>query len=155
MTATWATGAPWDARFRMLRADGEIVALRSRGRCVERDAGGRPWRFVGAITDETAERAAADAAAETLARHDDVIGTLGAVLWTVRTETPDDEPRYTYLSPEVATLLGYAPEELASERHHFRRLVHPDDRARAIAADVASDADPHGVLGRHVPRRPP
>jgi PAS domain S-box-containing protein len=67
------------------------------------------------------------------------------VLWTVRTETPDDEPTYTYISPEVAALLGYAPDELASERHHFRRLVHPDDRARAIAADVASDADPEGI----------
>ena len=56
-----------------------------------------------------------------------------------------DSPTIPTISPESTALFGFSPEELASERQHFRRLVHPDDRARAIAADVASDADPDGV----------
>ena len=145
MAAAWATGAPWDARFRMIRSDGEIVAFRSRGRCVERDGLGRPWRFVGAITDETQERIAAATRAEILARHRDVIETLGAIVWTERQDAPDVPPRYTYISPESVGLLGYAPEELIEERHHFPRLIHPDDVATTLEADRRADVDPDGV----------
>jgi len=145
LASTWSTGAPWDVRYRMIRADGEIVWFRSRGRCVERDQRGRPVRFVGAMTDETADMATRLGVDEDLAHHRDVIAGTRAILWTVRMESPDGPRLYTYISPECFSLLGYTPEELMVEREHFPRLVHVDDVDRVLATSAAIDTDPEGI----------
>ena len=80
--AAWVSGKDWDIGFRMLAADGRVVVLRSRGRCIERDDLGRTVRFTGAmedVTTETEERAAID---EELAAMRELLATAPAIAWT-------------------------------------------------------------------------
>ena len=48
------------------------------------------------------------------------------------------EPRY--ISPYIATLTGYTPHEWLDEQQHGGALLHPDDRARVLAAGAHSAA---------------
>jgi diguanylate cyclase (GGDEF)-like protein/PAS domain S-box-containing protein len=45
----------------------------------------------------------------------------------------DDSASTLYVSPQVEELLGYAPEEWMSDGDLWLRIIHPDDRARAMA----------------------
>jgi diguanylate cyclase (GGDEF)-like protein/PAS domain S-box-containing protein len=45
-----------------------------------------------------------------------------------------DGGRLAYMSPQVSTILGYRPEELVDDPELWPSRIHPDDRARAIAA---------------------
>ncbi|HET6791927.1 MAG TPA: EAL domain-containing protein [Actinomycetota bacterium] len=45
----------------------------------------------------------------------------------------DDAASTIYMSPQVEQLLGYAPEEWIGDPDLWLRIVHPDDRPRAIA----------------------
>jgi diguanylate cyclase (GGDEF)-like protein/PAS domain S-box-containing protein len=45
----------------------------------------------------------------------------------------DDAASTLYVSPQVEELLGYAPEEWMSDPDLWLRIIHPDDRARAMA----------------------
>jgi diguanylate cyclase (GGDEF)-like protein/PAS domain S-box-containing protein len=45
----------------------------------------------------------------------------------------DDAASTLYMSPQVEGLLGYAPHEWMADPDLWRRMVHPEDRARAIA----------------------
>jgi diguanylate cyclase (GGDEF)-like protein/PAS domain S-box-containing protein len=45
----------------------------------------------------------------------------------------DDAASTLYVSPQVETLLGYAPHEWLGDPEFWVRVIHPDDRARAIA----------------------
>jgi len=45
-----------------------------------------------------------------------------------------DGGHLAYMSPQVSTILGYRPEELVDDPELWPSRIHPDDRARAIAA---------------------
>jgi diguanylate cyclase (GGDEF)-like protein/PAS domain S-box-containing protein len=45
----------------------------------------------------------------------------------------DDGASTLYVSPQVETLLGYAPHEWVGDPELWMRVIHPDDRARAVA----------------------
>ena len=45
-----------------------------------------------------------------------------------------DGGRLAYMSPQVSTILGYAPDELVDDPELWPSRIHPDDRAAAIAA---------------------
>ncbi|HEX6845019.1 MAG TPA: PAS domain-containing protein [Actinomycetota bacterium] len=141
---SWTGGSSWDNEYRMLRADGSIVWIHDRGRCVLRDDEGRPVRFLGAIS-EVSERVES---ATTTARERDAYRTLldetPAIVWSEEIGR-DGQPRYTFMSPHVHTITGYTAAELMAEPYHFPRMVHPDDRARVVAASEASDDDEAGI----------
>jgi diguanylate cyclase (GGDEF)-like protein/PAS domain S-box-containing protein len=43
--------------------------------------------------------------------------------------------RWRYVSPQVEEILGYSPEDFKSDPNLWARLLHPDDRKRALAAE--------------------
>jgi diguanylate cyclase (GGDEF)-like protein/PAS domain S-box-containing protein len=45
----------------------------------------------------------------------------------------DDAASTVYMSPQVEALLGYGPDEWMSDPDLWVRILHPDDRARAVA----------------------
>ncbi|MBL8490410.1 MAG: CHASE domain-containing protein, partial [Rhodocyclaceae bacterium] len=59
MEAHLRDGSPYAVEFRVRHADGRWLWLRSRG-IAQMDAGGRPLRMVGTVTDVTAERTEED-----------------------------------------------------------------------------------------------
>src|ERR1700754_2028741 len=55
--------------------------------------------------------------------------------------------RWLYVSPQVEEILGFTPEEFLADAGLWARLVHPDDRVRALAVES------HDALG-HRDTRP-
>jgi PAS domain S-box-containing protein len=139
----WATGADLIGEYRVISTDGSIVWLADRMRCVQRDAEGRPHRFIGTILDVTDARNERD----DLARRFDTLWAVGsnapAALWTEVTDLLTGAARYTYMSPGCFQLVGYTAEELLDEREHFDRLVHPDDMAFVDA--LSAEANETGI----------
>jgi PAS domain S-box-containing protein len=114
-----ATGEPFDADHRIVRADGEERVLHARGR-VEADAQGRPVRMLGTGQDVTAARAAAETeqrlAAERAARAaaedgrrrwEDILEGVGESFVTL-----DREWRYTWVNGRAEATLRRARAEL-------------------------------------------
>lgn len=66
-----------------------------------------------------------------------LIEQLPAVTYT---QNPDDSITYTFISPQVEALLGYAPEEIIGQPGFTLARVHPDDQARVTAEDARTRA---------------
>src|SRR5919201_6275582 len=52
---------------------------------------------------------------------------------TVYIDRLDDISSNVFMSPQLEAVLGYSPEEWASDREFFVKVVHPDDRERVLA----------------------
>ncbi len=132
-------GEPWDIDYRMIAADGRIVWLNDRGRCVERDEIGRPIRFQGVMLDVTTRRTVEDALAAEHALLRDLVEGMPAVPWTHTVDADSGWARYVFMGAQANELVGYTSEELVAEPYHFPRLVHPDDREHVARVNEASD----------------
>jgi PAS domain S-box-containing protein len=51
---------------------------------------------------------------------------------TVYIDRLDDISSNVFMSPQLEAVLGYTAEEWASDREHFLKVVHPDDRDRVL-----------------------
>jgi diguanylate cyclase (GGDEF)-like protein/PAS domain S-box-containing protein len=58
----------------------------------------------------------------------------------VYTAEPGENGRWRYVSSQVEKILGYAPEEFLADPTLWGRLLHPDDRQRALAAESEASA---------------
>jgi adenylate cyclase len=127
---SWRTGDPWAIRYRMIRSDGSVIWLLDAGRLLDRDSLGRPSTFLGIMLDVTRdEEARARLEASERDQREALEGAL-VIPWTETIHPGTGVERYTYIGAQSLELLGYTPEELKVENTHFRRMVHPDDRAR-------------------------
>jgi PAS domain S-box-containing protein len=126
-------GTSWAVDFRMIAADGNVVWVHDRGRCVQRDERGRPVRFVGAVFDVTAQQEALTAAQAEAATMRTLVEGIPAVSWTELADTEGNWRRFAYIGPQAVDLFGYEAEELMNEPGHFERMVHPDDLPRVLA----------------------
>jgi len=52
---------------------------------------------------------------------------------TIYIDRLDDISSNVFMSPQLEAVLGYSAEEWASDREHFLKVVHPDDRERVLA----------------------
>jgi diguanylate cyclase (GGDEF)-like protein/PAS domain S-box-containing protein len=48
-------------------------------------------------------------------------------------DAPDEHASTIFISPQIEELLGYSPKEWVEDPEMWPRLLHPDDRARALA----------------------
>jgi PAS domain S-box-containing protein len=136
----FATGEPWNQRFRMIAGDGRVVWLLHRGRAVDHDPYGRPTVFQGMFIDVTEEQESHLEVAASEARHRSIVESLPAVPWSEVVDPAIGRSRYVYIGSQVEALLGYEPDDLMMEPGHFYRLVHASDRDRLKAASDRCDA---------------
>jgi PAS domain S-box-containing protein len=65
--------------------------------------------------------------------HEALASLIEQVPVTVYIDRLDDISSNVFMSPQLETVLGYSAEEWASDREHFLKVVHPDDRDRVLA----------------------
>ena len=111
---------------------GEVLHVRRDGtvfptlmnNSILRNERGKAIGMIGTLRDISARKKALEALRESEERFKQVAENAGEWIWEV-----DPEGLYTYASPAVEQILGYAPEEIIEEKHFFD-LFHPEERER-------------------------
>ncbi|HEY3296088.1 MAG TPA: PAS domain S-box protein [bacterium] len=119
----------FELEHRMRCKSGEYRWVLMRAKVVKWDRLGRPKRILGTETDITERKQMEEALRVSEAR-------LMAGLEATRIGMWDWDPQNdrAFYSPTWYTMLGYEPYELPQNRHTLEELIHPDDRAAALAA---------------------
>jgi len=118
----------YEVEFRLRHKAGHYVPLLSRGFII-RDTSGRPVRVAGTNTDLTELRRIEQAVRES-ERHlaaAQAIAHVGSWTWDLRTNA-------VTWSDEHFAIFGHVPQAIVPSREVFGAALHPDDRARVLAA---------------------
>ncbi|MBI2238642.1 MAG: PAS domain-containing protein, partial [Actinobacteria bacterium] len=117
--------------YRWVRPDGRVVWINDRTVKV-RDADGRALMLQGVMFDVTQRKEAEEARRETEARFRTLVEHIPAAF---HISGLDETASTIYISPQVEAILGYAPEEWVADDELWLKLLHPDDRERAVAVN--------------------
>ena len=124
------TKQPFAAEYRMYARDGRMLWFRDEAVVVDdRETGGTFWQ--GVMFDVTAEKHTADQASEAELRYRTLVETLPAVVYI---DSMDERATSVYTSPRSKELLGYDERDWERVPDLWVRLLHPEDRARALEA---------------------
>ena len=143
-----ATGG-YDHEHRIRRPDGEVRWVHGQAEVV-RDDEGRPSRVVGTIHDVTERGLAETRLRETEARYRSLVEQVPVAIYRQEIE---HNGAVSYISPQIESLTGYAPEEYADPTF-WVRTMHPEDRQRVLAEDERTDrtGEPFRVEFRKITR---
>ncbi len=114
-------GMQYCVDHRLRTASGEFRWIRTRG-STERDANGKPLRMSGSIQDIHEQKLAQDALNHAQQRFERAIAGTQDGLWELTSDGT------AWSSPRLGQLLGYDPEEFASNTNFLSAHLHPDDR---------------------------
>ncbi|HLB39839.1 MAG TPA: PAS domain-containing protein [Actinomycetota bacterium] len=130
------TGDPFRAEYRLITKGGATVWVRDDATLV-RDPDGTPRYWQGVRFDITAEKEAEQQLRHAEERYRQLVEEMPAITYLDEYEPGRDLWRTRYVSPQIETILGYAPEEwLDDDPSRWRTMIHPDDRAAALDADT-------------------
>ncbi|MGE5226158.1 MAG: PAS domain-containing protein [Planctomycetaceae bacterium] len=156
--ATWrraaAPGDRYHLAYRMLARDGRVVQVLDDAAVAEDpQTGVRSWH--GAVVDVTADRPVGPDLREAEEKYRLLVEQIPAV--TYIDEVPEDDQTDlspSYISPQIAPLLGYRPEEWLSDPDLWDRVTHPDDVAatEAAARRCFEDGTPLSIEYRMIAR---
>jgi PAS domain S-box-containing protein len=132
-----ATKQPFGAEYRFQHADGSYRWMHDEATFVP-DVGGGWWQ--GFIIDIT-ERRAAEAQLRDAEERFRLIVERGPAVFYQQEFDPDDPDvsRTTYISPQQSAMFGYSDAEMLEDQTLWTKTIHPDDRERVLAADIASN----------------
>jgi PAS domain S-box-containing protein len=121
---------PYDAEYRMRTSEGEWRWVHDAAIAVH-DANGGLRYFQGFMTDVTARHEAEEAAAAAQARYREMVETIPAVTYVDEPADGPDGPtaRMTFVSPQIAALLGIEPDRFVEDQTLWTSLMHPEDLA--------------------------
>jgi PAS domain S-box-containing protein len=134
------TGTPFSMEYRYLHKDGRIVWVLDQAALLTRDGRGRPKLFQGVMMDITDRKEAQSLVRETELRYRSLAEQVNAIIYVTdlsRRET-------TYISPQLATMLGYTLDDWHTIEGRLSS-VHADDRdhVRNAFRHVAESAEPY------------
>ena len=129
-----ATGEPFRMEYRFLASDGNVVWVLDHASLITRTEDGRPDSFHGMMLNISA-RKEAQRKAEAAEDRFRTITERGPVVAYSYELDPDDAAgnpsiRITYLSPQVADLVGFSVDHWFDEPLIWFEMMHPDDRER-------------------------
>ena len=140
---------PYDLEHRIVRPDGEVRWVHRRAEVV-RDDEGEPLRMVGTVHDITERKQVEAKLREAETRYRSLVEQVPAAIYRQEIE---HEGAISYISPQIESLTGYAPEEYADPTF-WVRTMHPEDRQRVLAEDERTDrtGEPFRVEFRMITR---
>jgi PAS domain S-box-containing protein len=132
---------PFEQEYRMRHADGHWVWVHDTSTAVL-GADGELEYFLGFLTDVSSRHHAEERLREAELTFRTMVEQNPAVFYMQELD-PEDPTRAvtTYVGPGDEELTGYPRQASAADPELWRRLVHPDDRGRVLAADRASSTD--------------
>ncbi len=129
--AALAAGKPFRAEYRMYAKDGRIVWFRDEA--VPDATHGRTL-VQGVMFDITQRKDVEQQLRDAEAEYRDLVERIPTITYTEDPKTG----RFTYVSPQVTSVLGFTPEEFLVHGT-WRSRLHPDDVARIDEDDARSD----------------
>lgn len=129
-----AAGGRFDEAYRLRAVDGGWVWLRDIGHAVK-DVQGRPVLLRGLMVEIGDRKAAEEGRDDAVDRFRRVVEHLPAIVYLESVEREHDTPgQMLYVSPQVESILGFAPEEWLADPLAWARQFHPADRPHVRAA---------------------
>lgn len=123
-------GDTFRSEYRMIAKDGRVVWFRDEAvRVQDPVTGGEMWQ--GVMTDVTQEKLAQEKLREAETRYRSLVESFPAVIFV---DELDENSTNIYTSPKTTEMLGYSPEEWCDDGELWRKLIHPDDVDRVLAA---------------------
>jgi PAS domain S-box-containing protein len=114
---------PYDIEYRIVRPNGEIRWVHSRG-AIDRDASGKAVRMLGTGQDITDRKQAEEALRESEQRFRQVTESIGEVFWL----TDLGKNQMIYVSPAYEKIWGRSCEELYRAPQTWLDAIHPEDQ---------------------------
>ena len=114
------------------RPDGTLSIWSTNG-AVLPDASGEPIAIILSLRDVTDAKRAEDRRREAEARYRSLIEQIPAVSY-VWDADPTLDATFSYVSPQIASLLGFSREEWEADGSLWSDRVHPEDRERVLEA---------------------
>jgi PAS domain S-box-containing protein len=134
---------PLRLSFRAVLPDGRIRTISSSIE-MERDEANLPVRLRGTDIDISDWEAAREALRDSEDRHRELIERIPAVVYEAK---PGAARHWSYVSPQIETLLGYAPHEWMGDPELWATCLHPEDRAGVLQAQDEHWAAPPSTPG--------
>jgi diguanylate cyclase (GGDEF)-like protein/PAS domain S-box-containing protein len=125
----------FELEFRVVRPGGDI-RWRAAAGDVLRERPRRPPHMIGVSRDITGRREAEERLRETEQRYRILVEQLPLASYVENL----NEESATYISPQIADLVGYTAEEWVADGSFFASVLHPEDRARVLAGFAAMHA---------------
>ena len=123
-----ATGRDFVSEYRLIRPDGRIVWIRDHAVLV-RDAAGDRRCWQGVMFDVTEVKHTEGQLHEAENRYRALVEDLPAIVYVDRA---DESMITTFVSPQIGSILGVSPQQYMDDPDLWARMLHPDDRERAL-----------------------
>ena len=122
------TFEPYRARYRAIHRDGHVVWIDEESVPI-RDGHGVPMYWLGMMRDVTEDVSTRGQLHDARTKYGALVEQIPAIVYV---DVADDRMTTNYVSPQIETLLGYTAEEYVRDPGLWARMLHPDDRDRAV-----------------------
>ncbi len=142
-----STRAAFSSEYRIRAHDGRLVWLRDEAVPVSSE-GSTPRLYQGVMYDITERKVAEEHLLEAQERFRTLVEQIPAVVYI---EDPSDG-RNVYISPQVASMFGFTPEEWMADPSLWEQRLHPEDRDRVVSGNDEGSGDRWSVEYRTIHR---
>ncbi|MEX0833061.1 MAG: PAS domain-containing protein [Actinomycetota bacterium] len=127
----------WTAEYRLLLPSGKVTTVFDKG-LIRRDEDGHPTRVLGTFNDITERKQSEEQLRETEAKYRNLVERIPAATYLEHEDPAADRLlRMVYMSPQIESITGYAPNEYIEDAV-WEKILHPDDRNRVLSQDLSS-----------------